>query len=65
MIKEMTVKRNETRISERKYRSAEDRRTMAKASGGVALGLLLGGFVLVFVNDIVSMLSRVIRDRSA
>ncbi|KAH3889596.1 hypothetical protein DPMN_013655 [Dreissena polymorpha] len=65
MIKEMTVKRNETKISERKYRSAEDRRTVAKASGGVALSLLLGGFVLVFVNDIVSMLSRLIRNRSA
>ncbi|XP_052213425.1 uncharacterized protein LOC127832165 [Dreissena polymorpha] len=57
MIREMTVVKNTTSNALRKLTSAEDKRTLAKVSGTVAICMMAGIFLTVFLNDF----SRILR----
>ncbi|XP_052212064.1 uncharacterized protein LOC127831113 [Dreissena polymorpha] len=57
MIREMTVVKNTTSMTVRKLKSAEDKRTVAKVSGTVAISMMAGTFLIIFLSDF----SRILR----
>ncbi|XP_052218985.1 uncharacterized protein LOC127836406 [Dreissena polymorpha] len=57
MIREMTVVKNSTSMAARKLTSAEDKRTVAKVSGTVAICMMAGTFFIIFLSDF----SRILR----
>ncbi|KAH3817180.1 hypothetical protein DPMN_118710 [Dreissena polymorpha] len=57
MIREMTVVKNTTSMTVRKLKSAEDKRTVAKVSGTVAICMMAGTFLIIFLSDF----SRILR----
>ncbi|KAH3818690.1 hypothetical protein DPMN_120412 [Dreissena polymorpha] len=51
MIREMTVVKNTTSMAARKLTSADDKRTVAKISGTVAICMMAGTFLIIFLSD--------------
>ncbi|XP_052217429.1 mucin-5AC-like isoform X2 [Dreissena polymorpha] len=51
MIRGMTVVKNSTSMATRKLTSAEDKRTVAKVGGTVAICIMAGTFLIIFLSD--------------